>query len=244
MWYYAISGKTHGPVDKENIRQLVEDGDLRSDDLVWNSSLDDWKCVSRVKDIHPTPPPLPSENPGLTGSPIPSSDPNPDRLSDEPNIGVSPGDPPNTHAASDKGKSVKSFTYANFGRRTVAYFLDMLIVFFGTMIPSALIGSGMSIVEVEELSRLIAFPLAWLYFALSESSEDQATWGKQVMGLKVTDTNHDRIGFWKATGRHFGKILSGLTLLIGYIMAAFTMKHQALHDMMAGCLVVDVVEDD
>jgi uncharacterized RDD family membrane protein YckC len=58
------------------------------------------------------------------------------------------------------------------------------------------------------------------------------------MNLKVTDMNGNKIGFGKASGRHFGKILSGMILSIGYIMAAFTEKKQALHDKMAGCLVV------
>jgi uncharacterized RDD family membrane protein YckC len=59
-----------------------------------------------------------------------------------------------------------------------------------------------------------------------------------ALGIKVTDLSGERIGFGKATGRYFGKIISGLILLIGYIMVAFTEKKQGLHDMMAGCLVV------
>jgi uncharacterized RDD family membrane protein YckC len=50
--------------------------------------------------------------------------------------------------------------------------------------------------------------------------------------------NGEKISFGKATGRYFGKIISGMILCIGYIMAGFTEKKQALHDMMAGCLVV------
>ena len=56
--------------------------------------------------------------------------------------------------------------------------------------------------------------------------------------VSVTDANGNPISFGRATGRHFGKIISALTLLIGYIMAGFTEKKQALHDMIAGCLVV------
>ncbi len=59
------------------------------------------------------------------------------------------------------------------------------------------------------------------------------------MGLKVKGLNGNKIGFGKATGRHFGKILSGMILFIGFIMAAFTEKKQALHDKMAGCLVIE-----
>ena len=62
--------------------------------------------------------------------------------------------------------------------------------------------------------------------------------GKKVLGLRVTDLNGSRISFAKATGRHFGKILSGLILGIGFIMIAFTEQKQGLHDMLAGTLVL------
>jgi uncharacterized RDD family membrane protein YckC len=72
-----------------------------------------------------------------------------------------------------------------------------------------------------------------------ESSERQATFGKIALGIKVTDLNGDRISFAKASGRHFAKIISAIILLIGYIMAAFDSKKQALHDKMAGTLVLN-----
>ncbi len=78
----------------------------------------------------------------------------------------------------------------------------------------------------------------WLYYALMESSVKQATWGKMLIGIKVTDLEGNRISFGKATARHFSKIISGLILCIGYIMAGFTEKKQALHDIIAGTLVV------
>jgi uncharacterized RDD family membrane protein YckC len=71
-----------------------------------------------------------------------------------------------------------------------------------------------------------------------ESSSRQATVGKIALGLRVTDLNGERITFLRATGRYFGKIISGMILYIGFIMAAFTEKRQALHDLMAECLVV------
>jgi uncharacterized RDD family membrane protein YckC len=59
-----------------------------------------------------------------------------------------------------------------------------------------------------------------------------------ALGLKVTDTEGRQISFARASGRHFAKILSGMILLIGYIMAGFTERKQALHDVIAGTLVV------
>jgi uncharacterized RDD family membrane protein YckC len=71
-----------------------------------------------------------------------------------------------------------------------------------------------------------------------ESSKNQGTLGKMALGLRVTDMDGRRISFGRATGRYFAKWLSTITLLIGYIMAAFTPKKQAMHDMIAGTLVL------
>jgi uncharacterized RDD family membrane protein YckC len=86
--------------------------------------------------------------------------------------------------------------------------------------------------------RTLYFVVGWSYEAGMESSVKQATLGKMAMGLKVTDEQGNRISFARATGRHFAKIISGMILLIGYIMAGFTARKQALHDMIAGTLVI------
>lgn len=69
-----------------------------------------------------------------------------------------------------------------------------------------------------------------VYFSVMESSGRQGTIGKGIMGIKVGDANGDQIGFGRAILRHFAKIISYLILLIGFIMAAFDEKKQALHD--------------
>jgi uncharacterized RDD family membrane protein YckC len=89
------------------------------------------------------------------------------------------------------------------------------------------------------LGGLFFMGLEWLYFAGMESSERQATFGKAAMALRVTDLEGRRMSFGHATGRFFSKIISGMIpLAIGYIMAGFTAKKQALHDMIAGTLVL------
>ena len=78
----------------------------------------------------------------------------------------------------------------------------------------------------------------WIYHTMMESSRHQGTLGKMALGVKVTDLNGNRISFARANGRFFGKWLSGAIMNIGYLMAAFTEKKQALHDTLAGTLVV------
>lgn len=86
---------------------------------------------------------------------------------------------------------------------------------------------------------LFVFILYWLYFALMESSARQATVGKLLMSLRVTNLEGQPISFGHATGRFFAKIISAMIpFAIGYIMAGFTEKKQALHDMIAGTLVL------
>jgi uncharacterized RDD family membrane protein YckC len=86
--------------------------------------------------------------------------------------------------------------------------------------------------------RLLALMLSWIYYASLESSAWQATLGKKILGLKVADLAGNRISFARASGRFFGKILSGMILGIGFLMAGFTERKQALHDILAGCLVL------
>jgi uncharacterized RDD family membrane protein YckC len=89
------------------------------------------------------------------------------------------------------------------------------------------------------LVATVSLLLTWLYHALMEGSEWQATLGKKALGLVVTDMGGQRVSFARATGRHFAKMITNLIpAFIGYIMAGFTAKKQAVHDMLAGCLVL------
>jgi len=150
--------------------------------------------------------------------------------------------------------------YAGFWLRFVAYLIDDLILsivgffvslpFIGGIVFSAIgIGEHSDFDETAFLGVagilgfvfglvIIIVAMGWLYFSLMESSSNMGTLGKMALGLKVTDMNGNRISFARATGRYFGKIISGMILYVGYIMAGLTEKKQALHDMLADCLVV------
>lgn len=107
-------------------------------------------------------------------------------------------------------------------------------------LPFIVNSNGIGYIESQAYLDLACAVAAWLYFSVFESSRLQATPGKLALGIRVTDLEGNRIGFGRATGRFFSKIVSGLILDIGYIMAAFTSRKQALHDMMAGTLVIYV----
>jgi uncharacterized RDD family membrane protein YckC len=151
-------------------------------------------------------------------------------------------------------------TYAGFWLRFLAFIIDgvllgivniiILIPFLGLVGLTAAVSSSdvdmesggtglmVALLSTYLISMLAVGVAGWLYFALMESSARGATLGKMALGLRVVDLNGNRIGFARATGRYFGKLVSGAILCIGYIMAAFTQQKQALHDIMAGCLVI------
>ncbi len=157
--------------------------------------------------------------------------------------------------------------YAGFWIRFVAYLIDGLILsipifvialIFGVIVGvmagvtsgthsswnssgadpvmGTVMGLGIAIMELVIWGSVMV--ISWLYFAKLESGSMQATYGKRVLGLKVTNLAGEPIGFGQASGRFFGKILSGMIFYVGFIMAGFTDRKQALHDMIAGTLVV------
>lgn len=135
--------------------------------------------------------------------------------------------------------------YGGFWRRFVALLIDSVILW----IPLGIVVGVAHLYTIQHLSNggrfyqlsaggeLIGLVAGWLYFALQERSSRQATVGKRAMGMQVTDNAGRRISFGRASGRYFAKIISGIILLIGYIMAAFTPRKRALHDMIASTLV-------
>lgn len=157
----------------------------------------------------------------------------------------------------------KIYPYAGFWKRALALLIDsfVLTIPMGAVGALLLVPTGMAFARLAAsntepspevmlglmgryfagmaLIWLIAIVGGWLYFALMESGKHQATLGKMSLGIKVTGPNGERISFARASGRFFGKMISGMTLYFGFYMAGFTQKRQALHDIMATTLVVD-----
>lgn len=129
--------------------------------------------------------------------------------------------------------------YAGFWRRVAAWIIDSIILGVIVELVSVIIGFGIeSDTAFLATTNVLSTVIGWLYFAIMESTSNQATLGKMALSIVVTDEAGNRISFARATGRHFAKILSALIFLIGFFMIAFTQKKQGLHDMIAGTLVV------
>jgi len=159
-----------------------------------------------------------------------------------------------TAVTTDAAPVAPTVHYAGFWRRAAAFLIDHAII----LVPLTAIIYGVGAFEIltsddpiaaengylERLTKLsiglpvLYFGILWLYYALLESGKHQATIGKRIIGIKVTDMEGRRVGFWRCFGRQLGKMVSKATLGIGFLVAAFTPKKQALHDLFSRCLVV------
>lgn len=140
--------------------------------------------------------------------------------------------------------------YAGFWLRAGAFIIDLVIVY-ASLFVCTLAGAALERISgtLSALFIVAIIVLLLFYWAIFESSSRQATPGKMLMGIKVTNLSGERIGFWHAFARHICRYVSALPLYIGFIFAGFTARRQAFHDMIAGTLVVrnhvepaDVVE--
>jgi len=157
-----------------------------------------------------------------------------------------PGNPPQAPVA-----------YGGFWRRTWAgtidvlleaavafvvtyYVIDMVLDRVGQMLGyerwMSKMAAGMAYILVLAIG-------AWLYCAFSESSPRRATIGKRIMGLQVVTADGGKVSFGQATVRHFMKFLSLFTAGVGFMMAGWTKRHQALHDIPCDVVVIRVPQE-
>lgn len=140
--------------------------------------------------------------------------------------------------------------FAGFWLRAVAYLMDTVLIsaVFGLIasfypstfmkFPEAAPVSLTSLPQLTPFAFALTITVNWLYFTFFESSAWQATPGKRVMRLYVADLNGQRVTFGRAAARNITKLISSLTFLVGYVVAGFTERKQALHDILARCLVL------
>jgi uncharacterized RDD family membrane protein YckC len=139
--------------------------------------------------------------------------------------------------------------FAGFWLRAIACIIDTILIvtifilvasFFPSTFEKLLPPSSTSFMDMPRPAPLVIALLAalgCLYYSVFEASRWQATPGKRILRLYVTDLNGQRITFGRAVIRNLARQISGI-FFIGYILAAFTEKKQALHDFIASCLVL------
>lgn len=265
-WYYSDAQRQqHGPVNAETLAALHADGTLAPDSLVWREGLSEWRpWREMIAEVVSGAAPTAAREPALASfdAPTVSADGRNEPWLAEPLSAplaeVSPYAPPTARVEEDHAAVVRGgkVVYAGFWKRFAAYCIDYVVVTaitYAVMIPVALVGaigvgaaasgdnpvaSGLGLALLG-LGYLFAFLMPLLYFAWMHASRHQATLGKLAVGVKVVRADGTRISFWRAVGRIFATILSTLILFIGWLMAGFTERKQALHDMVCDTLVVD-----
>jgi len=166
-------------------------------------------------------------------------------------VGDSPPSSEPGLAATARPAVRRSVVYAGFWLRAVPYILDSLLialvallVIFVPLVERGAIPMDVSWNWFATLNRqttairLLIFMMSWLYFASFESSPWQATPGKRLFRLVVTDLQGHRINFTRASGRYLGKLVFGVILTVGFVFAAFTPKKLAAHDLLASTVVL------
>lgn len=154
--------------------------------------------------------------------------------------------------------------YAGLGRRFIAFIVDAILIFLigivtitffsmtnGVKYAYFIAVQRAPVSELTEAGTLDAalgpivaslgmffIIIPWLYFAGFESARSQATPGKVLMHIMVTDMDGNKPTFARATLRHFGKFISALIIFIGFLMIGLTKKRQGLHDKIGSCLVL------
>lgn len=149
--------------------------------------------------------------------------------------------PPPTWNVQTAGPATVS--YGGFWLRVVAYIIDAILLGVASRIIGFVAGTPLRATDFTDFDYTTSgasLVIAWLYFALMESSARGATVGKRAVGLRVVTDQGQRLDFGHATGRYLAKFISAIILGIGFIMVAFTDRKRGLHDMIASTLVVKV----
>lgn len=139
--------------------------------------------------------------------------------------------------------------FAGFWLRAIACSIDTILIvgifmvgaaFFPTVFEKLLPPATASLMDLPQpppLMIALLVILGCLYNTVFEASSWQATPGKRILKLYVTDLRGQRLTFGRALLRNLARQISGF-FFIGYLVAGFTEKKQALHDLLAGCLVL------
>jgi len=219
-WYLSADGSTkEGPMNAGAVADAITTRRLDASVLVWREGMSDWTPLDSVPEFATLCAP------------------------------VSPASPPIQPGPIGRGGGTQSAIYASFGARFGAHLLDCLLV---SIVGFLVIAAGGAVIEILSgispnedaegavacVSFLLAMTADLVYRAGLESSKHQATVGKMVLKIRVTDLNGQRLSFTRATGRYFARLVSVLLFGMGFVIAAFTERRQALHDFAAGTLVL------
>ena len=257
-WYYAEGQQRQGPLPVAEIRQRFQRGQLTLDTLVWREGMGQWAALRQVVDELGLQTLADASTATANGgfdlrsdyaaidngtAPLPGTG----ALSSSPY--AAPGAGGGDYSQPVQGGEI---VYAGFWKRFAAYLIDYFVLLIPSWIVGAILGVGIGAgmgaagsggtaaeVTAQLVSGLAGLVISLAYYGWFHASRGGATLGKMAIGIKVVRGNGERLTLGRSIGRYFATILSSLTLMIGYLMAAFTDRKQALHDLICDTVVVD-----
>ena len=260
-WYYAdANNNRQGPVPAAELTRLRGLGALGWDSLVWRDGMADWQPMrdfagelARDEDqdgllsasggqvIDPHAEPIATAHGAAPSYQVVTD------------AAASPYAPPVAPVSGDASVvHGGEIVYAGFWKRVASSFIDSFVTGVIGMVVGMVLGlplvmmagasggdSGVGVMLSQIVLNLISIAIGVAYYAWFHSSKMMATPGKMAIGIKVVRSDGTRISFLRGVGRYFALIPSALILGIGFIMAGFTERKQALHDIICDTLVVD-----
>lgn len=252
QWFYAVDRQQYGPVPRSVLDEMIATGRMTPTDLVWCDGMPRWEQVGTVfpealasmKGLyHAGPQPVVTSGAGGGAGGDVLSYFNPMQTE----VMIYSGFWRRFGAfmidfviLSAAGAVVAMVVYLPLGAAPMVWGQNV-----GTVTVTGAGGAGpapgppAAILSIAwMLNWLLNTAIAWLYEALMTSSRHRGTLGKLVFGVEVVRPNGEPLTFARASGRHFAKWISYYTLLVGYIIAAFTLKKQGLHDFICDTVVI------
>ena len=215
-WYLLVGDDRIGPLTTSELKEKAGAGALDPRDLVWKYGLSDWTPAEEFEYL------FPAETEAFQPPPAQRTE---------------PAREPETPRAEEPAATAPAVErqFAHPGLRVAAAAIDIAIL----SLPFSFVLFGATVIpdvfeDHQSLIQLILTVLFWTYFAAQECAPRQGTIGKRILGLKVTDLSGQPISFARASARHFARVF----LVIGFLLALFSERRQALYDVVTGCVVL------
>lgn len=247
-WFYATDGKQVGPISQAEFDSLVNAGTIHAGTLVWHEGMADWQPYGTLAGGAASRTPTSGVVCTECGNAFPQ-----DEVIKFGDVWVCAACKPTFLQRLKEGGAIAGILqYAGFWARFGAQFLDGLILYVFNMLVGVAIGfsmvramrpaagsrSAVAFLGIQAVTWLIDLAVAMSYETFFVGKYG-ATPGKLASKLRVVTAEGGPVGYGRACGRYWAKQLSNLTLLIGYLMAAFDKEqHRALHDRICNTRVV------
>ncbi len=236
-WFYEASGERRGPLSDTELSELNRTGQITSSTLVWHEGWTDWR---KFGDANLSAAAATAEGTAACvecGKTFPTSE-----MIQYEGSWVCGACKPLFFQKIKEGVPIAGdLHYAGFWIRFAAVFIDAIILNILNIPLRLMLGQPGSDPSVQMRIVFLSVGISMLISAAYDIffvGKFGATPGKMALRLRVVRPNGEKLTYGRACGRYFGKLLSSLTLLIGYIMAAFDEQKRALHDRICDTRVI------